>query len=78
MQERGDCSHSHPANQEVSSEIALFDENPWGVGMFDNMSIEEVNDLLFVALNYLSSRRDMLDRYLPVCFLAGCTGSYSF
>jgi hypothetical protein len=56
----------------------LFDENPWGVGMFDNMSIEEVNDLVFVALNFVTSKREMVDRYLPVCFLAGCTGSYSF
>jgi hypothetical protein len=76
MQDRGDNSHSHPANQEVS-EFSLFDENPWGVGMFDNMSIEEVNDLVFVALNFVTSKREMVDRYLPVCFLAGCTGSYS-
>jgi hypothetical protein len=78
MQERGDCSHSHPANQEVSSEIALFDENPWGVGMFDNMSIEEVKNVVSETLNLLSSRKNNArKRYLPVCFLAGCTGSCS-
>jgi hypothetical protein len=33
MQDRGAYSHSHPTNQEASSEFDMFDENPWGVGM---------------------------------------------
>jgi hypothetical protein len=78
MQDRGESSHSHPANQEVSSEFSLFNENPWGVGMFDKMSIEEVKNVVSETLNLLSSRRkNARKRYLPVCFLAGCIGSCS-
>jgi hypothetical protein len=49
MQDRGAYSHSHPTNQEASSELALVDENPWGLGMFENIEIEEVNHLVSVA-----------------------------
>jgi hypothetical protein len=49
MQDRGACSHSRPTNQEASSELALVDENPWGLGMFENIEIEEVNHLVSVA-----------------------------
>jgi hypothetical protein len=49
IQDRGACSHTHPTNQEASSELALVDENPWGLDMFENIQIEEVNHLVSVA-----------------------------
>jgi hypothetical protein len=39
MQERGVCFHSHLINGEISFEIAVLDENLWGVGIFANMEI---------------------------------------
>jgi hypothetical protein len=29
--------------KEKKSDIGLLDDNPWGVGLFENMAIEEVN-----------------------------------
>jgi hypothetical protein len=41
LQDIGSSSHCH-ANNPKSSENGLMDDNPWGVGMFANMEIEEV------------------------------------
>jgi hypothetical protein len=45
MQDNGSSSHCHAHNQK-SSENGLMDDNPWGVGMFANMEIEEVQNQL--------------------------------
>jgi hypothetical protein len=42
LQNIGSSSYSHAINPK-SSRNGLMDDNPWGVGQFANMEIEEVN-----------------------------------
>jgi hypothetical protein len=73
MQDNGSSSHCHAHNQK-SSENGLMDDNPWGVGMFANMEIEEVQNQLNLKNLVNQKKIQKICELMKTCLLTFCVG----